>query len=70
MTQVVQEAKENKGDLAVLWLDLVNAYGSMPHKLVELTLQKYHVPEKIQGLLKHYFDHFKMRFTVGDYTTA
>jgi hypothetical protein len=69
LTQIIQEAKENKGDLAVLWLDLANAYGSIPHKLVQLTLQRYHIPSKIQDLLKHYFDHFKMRFSVGDYTT-
>ena len=31
---------------------------------------KYHVLEEIQGLLKHYFEHFKMRFTVNDYTTS
>ena len=53
----------------VLWLDLANAYGTVPHKLVDLTLKKYHVPERAQPMLKHYFDNFKMRFTVSDYTT-
>ncbi|KAG7525299.1 hypothetical protein JOB18_025050 [Solea senegalensis] len=33
VTQLIREARENKGDLAVLWLDLTNAYGSIPHKL-------------------------------------
>jgi hypothetical protein len=70
LTQIIREVRKNKGDLAVLWLDLANAYGSIPHKLVELTLQKYHVPAQIQQLLKHYFDHFKMRFTVNDFTTS
>lgn len=70
LTQIIREAKEKKGDLAVLWLDLANAYGSIPHKLVELTLQRYHFPEKVQILLRNYFDSFKMRFTVQDYTTA
>ena len=27
LTQLLREAQENKGDLAVLWLDLANAYG-------------------------------------------
>ena len=40
VTQLLKEAKESKGDLAVLWLDMANAYGSIPHKLVELTLKK------------------------------
>lgn len=28
--QLIREACENKGDLTVLWLDLTNAYGSIP----------------------------------------
>ncbi|KAJ8356215.1 hypothetical protein SKAU_G00190090 [Synaphobranchus kaupii] len=28
VTQLIREARENKGDLTVLWLDLANAYGS------------------------------------------
>ncbi|XP_069114421.1 uncharacterized protein [Argopecten irradians] len=70
LTQIIREARENKGNVAVLWLDLANAYGSIPHKLVEMTMEKYHVPEKFRILLKDYFDSFQMRFTVGDYTTA
>lgn len=52
-----------------MWLDLANAYGTVPHKVVELTLQKYYVPEKFQGLLKHYYN-FKMRFSTVDFTTV
>ena len=44
LTQLIKEAKATKGDLTVLWLDLANAYGTVPHKLVDLTLKKYHVP--------------------------
>ncbi|KAK0131594.1 hypothetical protein N1851_033696 [Merluccius polli] len=39
VTQLFREAKENWGDLVVLWLDLDNTYGSMPHKLVLETLE-------------------------------
>lgn len=47
VTQLIHEAQEARGDLAVLWLDVTNAYGSIPHGLVELTLQKHHVPRNI-----------------------
>ncbi|XP_069105862.1 uncharacterized protein [Argopecten irradians] len=70
LTQIIREAREIKGDLAVLWLDLANAYGSTPHQLVELTLDKYHIPEKFRVMLKEYFDNFRMRFNIGSYTTA
>lgn len=54
VTQLIREAQKSKGDLAVLWLDLANAYGSIPHKLVQLSLTKYHVPERIQNLILDY----------------
>ena len=38
ITQIIREVKENGGELAVLWLDLANAYGSIPHKLVHITI--------------------------------
>lgn len=41
-----ENAKEGRGDLAVLWLDLTNTYGSTPHKLVEVSLQRHYVPRR------------------------
>lgn len=70
LTQIIREAREGKGELAVIWLDLANAYGSMPHKLVQLTLEKYHVPAKTRHLLEEYFNRLELRFSIGDYTTS
>lgn len=69
ISKIIEEAEWNQGDLAVLLLDLTNAYGTLPHKLVESTLKAYHVPEKFQQLLQDYFIHFKLRFSSGDFTT-
>ncbi|XP_074527636.1 uncharacterized protein LOC141791255 [Halichoeres trimaculatus] len=65
VTQLIREAREGKGNLAVLWLDLANAYGSIPHKLVEVALEKHHVPINIKALIMDYYDNFFMRFTSG-----
>ena len=70
ITQIIKEARQNKGELAVIWLDLANAYGTIPHKLVDLTLARYHVPEKFRSLIQDYYARFNMRFTVNGYTTA
>ncbi|XP_063080140.1 uncharacterized protein LOC134470047 [Engraulis encrasicolus] len=69
VTQLIREARESRGDLAVLWLDLANAYGSIPHKLVELSLCKYHVPEKVRHLILDYYDHFSLRVSSGATTS-
>ena len=61
LTQLLREAKENKGDLTVLWLDLANAYGSMPHKLVEEALKRHHVPPSVCDLIVDYYENFRLR---------
>ena len=69
LKQIIREANESKGN-SVIWLNLANAYGTVPHKLVELTFERYHVPGKTRALLKDYFDNLLLRFTVKDFTTA
>ena len=56
VTQILREAREGKGDLTVLWLDLANAYGFIPHKLVEEALKRHHVPGKISDLSLGYYE--------------
>lgn len=53
VTQLIREAHESRGDLAVLWLDLANAYASIPHKLIDLALHLHHVSSKIKSPLGH-----------------
>lgn len=70
VTQLIREARESRGDLATLWLDLTNAYGSIPHKLVEIALTRHHVPENITNLILDYYNNFLLRVTSGSSTSA
>ncbi|XP_061896833.1 uncharacterized protein LOC133645919 [Entelurus aequoreus] len=70
VTQLIREARENKGDLATLWLDLTNAYGSIPHKLVEIALTRHHVPGKICNLIMDYYNNFEARVSSSQVTSA
>ena len=65
----IQKAKAEKRDLDVVWLDLANAYGSVPHKMIQLALELYHVPQNIRAMLNTYFQGFTMRFSTQEYTT-
>ena len=69
VAQLIREAREGKGDLVVLWLDLANAYVSIHHKLVELTLERHHLPRKIKELILDYYRDFRLRVTSGDITS-
>ena len=53
--------KANKKDLDVIWLDLANAYESVPY-------QMYHIPEEISKMQGTYLDCFLMPFTTKYYT--
>ena len=70
ITQLLKDAKANKGDLAVLWLDLKNAYASIPHSLVQEALKRNHVPNKITEIIGDYYSNFQMRMVWGNKTSA
>lgn len=38
VAKLIREARKGKGNLIALQLDLANAYGSIPHKLVNATM--------------------------------
>lgn len=44
VTHLICKTRENRGDLSIIWLNLTNAYGSIPHKLVT-ALASFHVLE-------------------------
>lgn len=54
----IEDARRNWGDLAVLWLDLTDALSTVPHKLIMLVA--YHIPQKVQLLLRSYFGQFRI----------
>ena len=53
--QTLKDARLNKGTLSSIWLDIANAYGSVPHKLVFFSLNRYGIPEKWINLIKNYY---------------
>ena len=65
-----QKAKKEKEDLDVIWLDMTNAYGSVPHKLLKLAMEHFWFPKAVQELLMEYYDNFVMRFSTGSFTTG
>jgi len=49
--------------------DLANAYGSMPHKLVQEALERHHVPALVKALIQDYYRDFKLRVSSGSTTS-
>ena len=69
LSQLIREAKAEKKDLVITWLDIANAYGSIPHNLIQTALQRAHVPEDFCNLVKDYYSKARIRFTTNKFTT-
>ena len=69
LSQLIREAKAEKKNLVITWLDVANAYGSIPHSLIQTALQRAHVPEDMCNLVKDYYSTARIRFTTNKFTT-
>ena len=69
LSQLIREAKAEKKGLVVVWLDIANAYGSIPHGLIQLALKRAHVPEDFCKLVESYYANMNIRFTTKNFTT-
>ena len=49
LNEALKDAKKNRRQIVVSWVDLANAYGSVPHNLIQFALEWYHVPECIRN---------------------
>ena len=63
--EAIQRAKRSRLSLYVVWLDLANAYGSVPHQLLWKTLEAHHVPQPVIHILQEYFSGFMTYYKVG-----
>ena len=69
ISQLIQEATKGKKTLAVVWLDLSKAYPSLPHQLITMALDHYHIPPPITNMIQLYLNSLRMRFTTRHFTT-
>ena len=51
----LKEARAQKSNLAVIWLDIANAYGSIPPKLIVFALHRYGVSHQWIRLIETYY---------------
>ena len=69
LTQLISEAKKNKSNLVSVWLDIANAYGSIAHKLLQLALERTHVPDPVREIIRNYYEKVEIRFSTKKFTT-
>ena len=65
----ILSAKRDKTELHVIWLDLANAYSSVPHHLIQMALEFFNFLCKVGEIIMKYFNSAFMKFIVKNYTT-
>ena len=55
VSRELKSAKVDKANIAAVWLDIANAYGSVSHQLIFFALRKHRVQADI-NLLKAYYN--------------
>ena len=51
----LKESITNKNSVSTIWLDVANAYGSIPHQLIFLALKRYGLPDHWINIIRHYY---------------
>ncbi len=51
LARILKEARSRHRSIAVAWLDLANAYGSVDHSLIQFSLNHYHAPSKFSSIV-------------------
>ena len=70
MWEVLKDAKLKRKNLSVVWLDLANAYGAVPHVLIARALRFYNIPQKIITIILRYFSGVFGRFSSKTVTSG
>uniref|UniRef100_A0A3B3B355 Reverse transcriptase domain-containing protein n=1 Tax=Oryzias melastigma TaxID=30732 RepID=A0A3B3B355_ORYME len=65
----IQTAKKERRDLHVVFLDLANAFGSVPHNILWTAFDYFSVPYKVTELIRNYFQDLQFCVTYENMTT-
>ena len=69
MQEVIQNSKANNKTAFITWIDLVDAFGSLPHMLIPYVLRHYYIPSKIVSYISSIYSKLKGRVKSRDWET-
>lgn len=66
LQSAIEEAKKNKSNLTICWLDLSNAFGSLPHATLSELFSSLPIPEDLRKILKDIYSGTSSQFLIGE----
>ena len=70
LAAILAKARKNHKSLAVCWLDLANAYGSVHHSLIEFSIRHYHAPPQFCSIIRSLYSDLYGTVVTNDWSTA
>ena len=70
LSTVISEAKRRHKSLAVCWLDLANAYGSVHHSLIQYALGHYNAPPEFLSTIQALYSDLSAMVITDDWSTS
>ena len=70
LAAVIESAKKLKRSLAIAWLDIANAYGSVHHSLIQFSLAHYHAPPEFCKLMKSWYSDLSTTISSDEWSTT
>ena len=70
LAAVIRTARQRKRSLAIAWLDIANAYGSVHHSLIQFSLAHYHAPPEFCRLLHSWYTGLSATISSSEWSTA
>ena len=67
LAAVIKSARRRKS-LAISWLDIANAYGSVHHSLIQFSLAHYHAPPEFSRLLQSWYTGLSATISANDWS--
>ena len=69
LSSIIRDANRHHRSLAIAWLDLANAYGSVHHKLIQFALSHYHAPPELIALISSLYHNQQAIITCQKWAT-
>ena len=69
LATILAEARRKHKSLAVSWLDLANAYGSVHHMLIQFAMKHYHTPPQLCLILESLYSDLSATILTPEWST-
>lgn len=69
LREAIDKATQDKRDISVAWLDLTNAFGSIPHAILFAALERCGAPVQLINIIKSMYTDCATRVKVAEGTT-